>query len=109
MHWWCAWPVPSPRPPNTSSGPIGCASWAIKLFDRTKAAGVLRPGLTFVDIGLLLEMVSSARLGDAKRTAEMRRRYLDVIIAGTLPSAGRLPGKAPTWAEQAARWFTTTP
>jgi len=81
----------------------------IKLFDRTKGAGVLRPGLTFVDIGLLLEMVSSARLGDAQRTAEMRRRYLDVIIAGMLPSAGRLPGKAPTWAEQAARWFTTPP
>ena len=32
----------------------------LELFDRSKAAGVLRPGLTFVDIGLLLEMVSSA-------------------------------------------------
>jgi len=81
----------------------------IKLFDRTKGAGVLRPGLTFVDIGLLLEMVSSARLGDAQRTAEMRRRYLDVIIAGTSSRAGRLAGKAPTWAEQSARWFTAVP
>jgi hypothetical protein len=30
-----------------------------------------------------------------------------VIIAGMSPSAGRLPGKAPTWAEQAARWVAT--
>jgi hypothetical protein len=62
-----------------------------------------------VDIGLLLEMVSSARLGGAQRTAEMRRRYLDVIIAGTSSPTGRLAGKAPTWVEQSARWLTTAP
>ncbi len=77
----------------------------VALFDRTKAAGALRAGMTFVDVGLLLESLASVRLGDAKRTSEMRRRYLDVIIAGTSSSdGGRLPGTAPTWEEQAARW-----
>ena len=78
----------------------------VRLFDRTNAAGVLRPGLTFVDVGLLLESLASVRLGDAGRTAEMRRRYLDVIVTGMMSSAaGRLPGRAPTWEEQSARWF----
>jgi hypothetical protein len=76
-----------------------------RLFERTRAAGVLRAGMTFVDVGLLLELLSSTRLGDAKRASEMRRRYLEVIISGTSSDAGgRLPGRAPTWEEQAARW-----
>jgi len=48
----------------------------IKLFDRTKGAGVLRPGLTFVDIGLLLEMVSSARVSAASLTVKARARVV---------------------------------
>jgi AcrR family transcriptional regulator len=76
-----------------------------RLFERTRAAGAFRPGVSFVDVGLLLELVSSTRLGDSKRTGEIRRRYLDVIIAGMSSRAGgRLPGRAPTWEEQAARW-----
>jgi len=79
-----------------------------RLFDRTKATGALRPGLTFVDIGLLLESLAWVRLGDAARTSEMRRRYLDVLISGMSAAAGgRLLGKAPTWEEQSARWVTS--
>jgi AcrR family transcriptional regulator len=76
-----------------------------RLFDRTRAARALRPGLAFVDVGLMLEMVSSVRLGDARRTAEMRTRYLEVLLAGMSARAGgRLPGRPPTWEEQSARW-----
>jgi AcrR family transcriptional regulator len=76
-----------------------------RLFERTAAAGVLRAGLTFVDVGLLLELVATTQLGDANRMAEMRRRYLEVIVAGMYSQAGaRLPGDPPTWEEQAARW-----
>ena len=75
------------------------------LFKRTMAAGALREGLTFLDVAFLLELVSMTRLGEPDRTAELRRRYLEVIIDG-ISSAGSasLPGRAPTWAEQTARW-----
>jgi AcrR family transcriptional regulator len=75
------------------------------LFKRTMAAGALRDGLTFLDVALLLELVSMTRLGDADRAAELRRRYLEVLIAGISSGASAsLPGRAPTWAEQTARW-----
>jgi AcrR family transcriptional regulator len=78
-----------------------------RLFSRTKAARAFRPGLTFLDVNLLLEMVSTTRLGDAARSAEMRRRYLDVVITGiSSGSAGRLAGRPPTWQEESARWLT---
>lgn len=41
-----------------------------RLFERTRDTGALRPGLTFVDIGFLLEMVASLQLGDERRTVE---------------------------------------
>jgi AcrR family transcriptional regulator len=78
-----------------------------RLFSRAKAARAFRPGLTFLDVNLLLEMVSTTRLGDAARSAEMRRRYLDVVIAGmSSGSAGRLAGRPPMWQEESARWLT---
>ncbi len=78
-----------------------------RLFSRTKATRAFRPGLTFLDVNLLLEMVSTTRLGDAARSAEMRRRYLDVVITGmSSGSAGRLAGRPPTWQEESARWLT---
>jgi AcrR family transcriptional regulator len=75
------------------------------LFKRTMAAGALRDGVTFLDVAMLLELVSTTRLGDAERTAELRRRYLDVLIDGISARAtGSLAGRPPTWAEQVARW-----
>ena len=77
-----------------------------KLFKRTMAAGALRRGLTFLDVSFLLELVSMARLGDAERTAELRRRYLAVIIDGISSRADTaLPGRPATWEEQTARWI----
>lgn len=78
-----------------------------RLVQRTAAAGALRPGLTFLDVSLLLELVSTTRLGDAERNAELRQRYLAVIVDGISARAdGALPGSAPTWHEQTARWTT---
>jgi AcrR family transcriptional regulator len=77
------------------------------LFKRTMAAGALRDGLTFLDVALLLELVSTTRLGDPDRGAELRHRYLEVIIDGISSGAASLPGRAPTWAEQTARWVPT--
>jgi AcrR family transcriptional regulator len=78
----------------------------IRLVRRTAAAGALRPGITFLDISLLLELVSTTRLGDAARNAELRQRYLAVIVDGiSARSNDPLPGRAPTWDEQTARWI----
>jgi AcrR family transcriptional regulator len=79
-----------------------------RLFNRTRAAGRLRRGLAFVDIGLLLELLSTTRLGNAERTAELRRRYLAVVIDGIAAGpTDPLPGRVPTWAEQTERWTPT--
>jgi AcrR family transcriptional regulator len=76
-----------------------------KLFHRAQASGKLRADLTFLDTALLLELVACVRLGDAQRTAELRQRYLTVILAGmTTKRPANLPGEPPTWEEQLARW-----
>lgn len=77
-----------------------------RLFERTMAAGVLRPGLTFLDVAFLLELISTTRLGDGERTADLRKRFLAVIIDGISAGASAsLPGRPPTWPEQTARWI----
>lgn len=77
-----------------------------EILERAQAAGTVRPDITFVDLGLLLELVSGVRLGDEARTAEVRQRCLTVVIEGiTNPSPTLLPGSPPTWEEQTARWI----
>jgi len=75
-----------------------------KLFNRTKKAGALRPGLTFVDVSMLLEAVANVRLGDAVRSAEVRQRMVALLVDGLRAGGAKLPGRAPTWKEQEARW-----
>jgi AcrR family transcriptional regulator len=75
-----------------------------RLFNRTKKAGALRPGLTFVDVAMLLEAVANVRLGDAVRSAEVRQRMVAVLVEGLRAGGPKLPGRAPTWEEQSARW-----
>src|SRR5947207_1532955 len=79
---------------------------AIDMFERVKATGLLRDDVTFLDIEFMLEFLAGFRLGDAARSAELRQRYLTVIIDG-LRSGQRttLPGHAPTWQEQTERWI----
>jgi AcrR family transcriptional regulator len=79
---------------------------AIEMFERVRAAGLLRDDVTFLDVEFMLEFLASFRLGDAERSAELRQRHLAVIIDGL--RAGQrtpLPGTAPTWQEQTARWI----
>jgi AcrR family transcriptional regulator len=77
----------------------------VELFERTAAAGVLRPGLTVEDVSLLIEMVKSVTLGDEERSAELRRRYLALVLdAIHAPAADPPPGSPPGWQEMAARW-----
>jgi AcrR family transcriptional regulator len=84
---------------------------SMELFERVRAAGELRPDITFLDIEYLLEFLASVRLGDAQRSAELRQRHLSIIIDGlhnvrsTTAQPTPLPGNPPTWEEQTARWM----
>ena len=77
----------------------------VELFERVKQAGVLRPGLTFLDVAFLLELLAKTKLGDADRTAELKQRQLAIIIDGLrAPGSAHLPSAPPTWQEQESRW-----
>jgi AcrR family transcriptional regulator len=76
-----------------------------KLFKRTQKAGAIRKDATVNDLGPLLEQIAALRLGDAERTAEIRQRYLTVLLDGLhTPAPSELPGPAPSWDEVTARW-----
>jgi AcrR family transcriptional regulator len=75
------------------------------LFERTRAAGAIRADLEVDDVGLLLEQIAAVRIGDARRTNELRHRYLALVLdAMRAPGAEPLPGAPPGWEELAARW-----
>jgi hypothetical protein len=79
------------------------AELATDLVERAHASGRLRPGVTADDVGLLLEMCAAVRVPDAERTAELRRRYLALLIDG-LAGSGPLPGPPPGPGEFDHRW-----
>jgi hypothetical protein len=66
---------------------------------------VLRPDLALHDISLSFELVAAVKLADPGRTAELRRRYLALILDG-MRATGRaqLPGTPPGWQEISERW-----
>jgi AcrR family transcriptional regulator len=79
------------------------------IVERTKASGGLRSDVVVDDLSLILEQVSSIRLGEGPRTRELRRRYLALFLDGLRsPSAGSLPGPPPAPDELASRWSRGT-
>jgi hypothetical protein len=44
----------------------------------------------------------------AGRTAEMRLRYLEMLVTGMTTDAGALPGPPPSGAESTWRWHPRT-
>jgi AcrR family transcriptional regulator len=77
----------------------------IRLFDRAKAAGVIRSDVEVVDIALLFEQLASVQIGDLRRTAELRQRYLTLILVALhAPPTTPLPGRPPDWQEVNGRW-----
>jgi hypothetical protein len=55
---------------------------------------------------LILEQVSTIRLGDAERTRELRRRYLELFLDGLRADSGDpLTGPPPAPEELASRWI----
>jgi AcrR family transcriptional regulator len=75
------------------------------IVERTKRSGSLRGDIAVDDLSLILEQVSSVRLGDGRRTQQLRQRYLELFLEG-LRSTGAdlLPGPPPEPDELASRW-----
>jgi AcrR family transcriptional regulator len=78
-----------------------------RLVARTKAAGDLRDDVTAEDLTLILEQLAAIRpgiFGDARRTTELRERYLALILDGLRSDREPLPGPPPSDAELGRRW-----
>jgi AcrR family transcriptional regulator len=52
------------------------------LFDRAKAAGVLRPECEVADIGMVVHMLGAASEFSDERAPQLWRRYLDLLLDG---------------------------
>ena len=81
----------------------------LDVFRRAEDAGVLRPGLVFNDIAMILEQATAIRVADPERTVVLRRRYLALqleAMRARRPRGGPppLPGPPPTDAELGERW-----
>jgi AcrR family transcriptional regulator len=85
---------------------VRAADLNARIVERTKAAaGGLRRDVVVDDLSLILEQVSSIRLGDPLRTRELRRRYLSLFLDGLRSDgADPLPGAPPRPDELASRW-----
>jgi AcrR family transcriptional regulator len=76
-----------------------------QLFERVKAAGAIRADIGVVDIALLLEQLAALKIGDPSRTAQLRQRYLSLIlVALRAQTTEPLPGPAPDWQDINSRW-----
>jgi AcrR family transcriptional regulator len=79
----------------------------VRLFERTRAAGAIRPDVVVDDLSLLLEQLAAVRVRDQERTSQLRHRYLALLLdALHAPSGSTLPGPPPSWEEISQRWET---
>lgn len=75
-----------------------------KLVQNAQATGRLRGDVVAEDVGLLLETCAAVRLPDPGRTAQLRRRYLAILLAGLSATGAPLPGPPPGPDEFNRRW-----
>ncbi len=83
----------------------------VALFDRTMAAGVIRPDVTVADLGLIFEQLAATAYGaNPERTATLRQRTLALILEGLRadPPTLDLPGPGVSDDEFDARWVPRT-
>jgi AcrR family transcriptional regulator len=76
------------------------------LMERVRSADVVRDDFEMSDAAVVFEMLSSIRLGDEARAAELRQRYLQYFLDSIRkpPVRTELPAPGPTEAELSARW-----
>jgi AcrR family transcriptional regulator len=84
-----------------SADAVRAGELANALFHR--AYPVMRTDATSGDVSMLLEMCAAIRVPDPARTAQLRQRYLTILLDGL--REGRTPtAAAPTPAELNTRW-----
>jgi hypothetical protein len=85
------------------------ANRSSQLFDSFFAliGDLLRPGIVTHDLSLVFELVAAIKFSSPERTAELRHRYLTVILDGLRASDTKsdLPGSPPAWQELSERWI----
>lgn len=69
------------------------------LVDAAQRAGSLRADLGSVDVILLFKHLNPALATGEKRRAELRSRYLTLVLSGLRAGEPALPGPAPDWEE----------
>jgi AcrR family transcriptional regulator len=77
---------------------------AAGLVDRAHAAGALRADAVVEDLAFVLECCAAVRVPDADRTAQLRRRYLALLITGLAATVPPLPSPPPHDADVNWRW-----
>lgn len=78
---------------------------SVEVFERAHRAGVIRQDLVEDDLGLICEQLASIRVGGDERSAELRLRYLALILDSLrAPGATPLPGPPPSREEIEQRW-----
>jgi AcrR family transcriptional regulator len=78
-----------------------------RLVARARASGDLRSDFVAEDLTLVLEQLAAIRpgvFGDARRTQQLRQRYLAICLDGLHRPTATLPGPPPTDAELGGRW-----
>jgi len=77
-----------------------------RMMERVRSAGGARDDLEEGDVAMVMEMLAGLRLGDDQRSAELRQRYLRVVLDGIRKPAARspMPAAGPADEELAARW-----
>ncbi len=82
-----------------------------RLVTRTQKKAGLRRDVRPEDLAAILEQITAIRpglFGDAVRTAELRERYLALILDGLRSPDTKLPGRPPTSEELLRRWMPRT-
>jgi len=79
-----------------------------RLARMARGSGILRTDLTRADLTLLVELLGTLEVGDGARSAQLRRRYLALLLDALRVDVAthRLPGPAPSDEELARRFET---
>ncbi|WP_370971051.1 TetR/AcrR family transcriptional regulator [Amycolatopsis sp. cg9] len=74
------------------------------LVERARESGRLRHDAVAEDLGMVLECCAAIRVDDQERTAQLRRRYLALLVEGLAAGGPDLPGPPPRPGEMNGRW-----
>ena len=77
---------------------------AARLVARAHESGRLRRDAVAEDVGMILECCAAIRVDDPERTAQLRRRYLALLVEGLSAGGPDLPGPPPRPGEMNGRW-----